>query len=683
MAAMSTVKKTRKDKQILMVANVAHALNLIDKKTAGDVLRQYKKIGDTFDPTSYMLAKKYINKPNLLALKKNLYAFETIQNDTRFGALCVNFGFLTDSNLELALTEQQLLIGQGENNKLGDILVKAGMISNGQCQLVLVKQKINIKILGGSSSTNNEKNNTPEINKKNMREIKSGNFIFFIQNDALKAYSVKSDLFDPSTSLEELKQSISNQEILHGVVNGEKLQAFLDSKKYFKDDFFTLAEGDAPVHGVDATTKIYFEEEYKAAGKVNIDGSIDYKDRGSIPTVKRGDLLAEKTMAKEGESGLNVFDEILPPEAPKETFLKHGVGTAISDDGLNIYAEVNGYPKKEITGEIIVNEIFAIDGDVDYHTGHVSYDKSVNISGSIKNGFKVNAIDIVVDEVDGGILHAKGNVIVRKGIIDGQVKAKGKITASYILRSNISCFGDIEAIKEISDSEIFTDGKCRVRVGKVFSSSITAKGGVYIRNIGTVKAKRVTLTVGTSPNYEKELKEIDKAIEENQNELEQMTYEKNNARNEIKELNTTISQIAMSIKKTQAIIEKLDDTNKHGTEMMEQSLCEAKEKSEVLEIQKQEFENKFQESKDAETLCSRSVRDSIKDKFILKKSDQNNPPKPIVKVEGTIVAGTLIAGRHSKIIINESKNRVKIMEIQITGEEIQRKNSWEMIIADL
>ena len=623
MVTQDIATNTKKDKQILMFVNIAHTLNFISKKIAGKILRQYKKTGHTFDPTSYMLDKRYINKLDLLSLKKSLRAFETIQDDARFGALCISFNFLTNSNLEFALREQKLLIAKGQSMKLGELLAEAGMTSKGQRHLVLIKQKANLKAFAKLSEVEGRGEKNFIINKKSMREIKGDNLIFFIQHDSLMAYLSKTASFDSATSLEELKQFIANQRIVHGVSNDEQLQHFLDSKKYSQGDYFKLAEGDAPIDGVDATKKIYFKEEYKVAGKVGIDGNIDYKERGHIPFVNKNDLLAEKIPAREGESGLDIFDKILPPEAPKEIFLKPGTGTKTSADGLKIYAGVYGYPKKTITDEILVNEIFVIDGDVDYNTGHINYNKSVKITGSIKNGFKVNAIDIVADEIDGGIIHAQGDVVIKKGIIDTKINAKGKITASYILRSNISCFGDIVVLKEIADSRILSDGQCRVKAGKVFASSITVKKGADIRNIGAEKAKRVTLTIGTSPNYDKKSKELDELIKEKQNELEQIIYEKNNLPNEIK---------------------------------------------------------KF---KDAEAECSKLLGKYIKDKLILKKTDQGNPPKPVVKVKGTIVSGTMILGKHSKLIINKSQKRVKIIDTKISGNDTSKKDLWEMVISEL
>ena len=162
-----------------------------------------------------------------------------------------------------------------------------------------------------------------------------------------------------------------------------------------------------------------------------------------------------------------------------------------------------------------------------------------------------------------------------------------------------------------------------------------------------------------------------------------MTYEKNNASSQIKELTANISQISASINKTQEIIRKLDSTNPDGNGMMLQSMCEAEEKLEKLEIRQKGFEEEFQKFKNAETEWSILVKESIKEKFMLKKADQDKHPKPVVKIEGTIVAGTFVSGINSKIIINQNRSRVKIMEVKMSIDNIPIKNPWEMIIADL
>ena len=680
MPKTKTTEKTRKDKQVLLVVNIAHILNFISKETAGKILKKYKKVGDLFNPTEYMLGKRYVSKPNLVSLKKTLGAFETIQEDTRFGTLCLAFKFLTPGNLELALKEQKLLSKDGRLLKLGDILAQAGLISSGQSQLVLIKQKTHLRTQLKNSGEKKEAVKTPKINIEDMRKIKTDNLIFSFSYDALNVYLQKTDQFDPLTSIDKLKKITQDQGILHGIANDNNLNNFLDSDKFVKKEYFPLARGDAPIKSIDAVKKIYFKEEYKEAGKIEIDGSIDYKERGIIPVVNKGDLVAEKIPAKDGEAGINVFDQIISPEPPQDIVLKSGTGTELSEDGLKIYALANGYPKKSKKDEIIVNEIFIINGDVDYETGHVKYDESVKISGSVKNGFIVNAVDIVVDEVDGGILNAKGNVIIKKGAIDAKITARGHVHAGYILRSKIACFGDIEATKEISDSEILSDGECRVKTGKIFASSITAKQGAYIKNIGAEKAKRVILTVGTSPNYERKLKKIDKIIQNNQNELDQMLHAKNNTNNQLKELNATISHFSISLKITHEESSAIDVTDIDEINIMKN---EAGEKLAELEAQKKGLEEQLEMFESAETECAKLLNKAIKDNFILKKIDKDHSPNPIVKVEGTIISGSLITGRHSKIIVNENRNKVKIIEAKSPDSDYPDKNPWRMVISDL
>lgn len=61
--------------------------------------------------------------------------------DNRFGSLCLTLGFLSYGNLCLALEEQTLLRVQGRQVRIGNLLVEAGMISNGEKDEVLTTQE--------------------------------------------------------------------------------------------------------------------------------------------------------------------------------------------------------------------------------------------------------------------------------------------------------------------------------------------------------------------------------------------------------------------------------------------------------------------------------------------------------------------------------------------------------------
>ena len=77
----------------------------------------------------------------------------------------------------------------------------------------------------------------------------------------------------------------------------------------------------------------------------------------------------------------------IPPAIDIE--LKIGQGAQLSDDGLKILAEVQGFPVYTMSRHIAVYQEYTTEGDVDYETGHINYDGNVNVNGRIKSGFKV------------------------------------------------------------------------------------------------------------------------------------------------------------------------------------------------------------------------------------------------------------------------------------------------------
>jgi len=143
---------------------------------------------------------------------------------------------------------------------------------------------------------------------------------------------------------------------------------------------------------------------------------------------------------------------------------------------------------------------------VDFNTGHVIFDKNVYITGSIKNGFRVEAIDVVAKTVDGGIIKAQGDVFIQNGITESVIEAKGNIKAGFMHRSKVACMGDMTIVKEIVDTEIFLEGTFEMNRGRVYTSSIMAKGGAKIYRIGSEKSGPSTIMVGASGYLEKKLR---------------------------------------------------------------------------------------------------------------------------------------------------------------------------------
>jgi hypothetical protein len=259
---------------------------------------------------------------------------------------------------------------------------------------------------------------------------------------------------------------------------------------------FTIAKGQKPVPGCDATISYHFDSNYLTAGKINTDSSINYQDRGQVPKVKAGDLLAEKKVMQTSRSGFDVFGHPIPVTDSKDIDINCGPGAVLSEDGLKLYASIDGRPELAASGKISVFDELIIDKDVDFNTGNIDFDGRVRIKGAVKNGFTVKCGSLVVQEVVHGKISAIGDVIVQFGIINSKVQTEGNISARFIIDSNIKSFGDVVVEKEVLNSKIRSSGRFSAETGKIISSFISAKMGVSAKEIGTDISSPCRIQVG-------------------------------------------------------------------------------------------------------------------------------------------------------------------------------------------
>ena len=343
-----------------LILKIALFLNYLSKENHQKLLYDLKQhqSNPAVDVLKLMQAKNYISQSNALDLKKICLSFARAQEDSRFGSLCISFDFLTQSNLNLALEEQKRLAEQGRNIRLGDLLKDAGMISERQCNLVLHKQKLEntfrknapvneTTVVDDASNPVDEDEileDPSAFDKSRMREIREDGVILLIQNDALKAFITKTNVFDNSIYLEDLRFFLEKNGIIYGLVDDQSLETFIKDEKY-KTTFLKVAEGLEPIDGTDAGVVYLFDRDYLKPGRFSEDGTIDFKERGEIPFVSAGDVLAEKIPPKEGKDGVSIYGEAIPKAEAMDISFALGKGVRLSRDGLKVLADVNGSPK--------------------------------------------------------------------------------------------------------------------------------------------------------------------------------------------------------------------------------------------------------------------------------------------------------------------------------------------------
>ncbi len=108
---------------------------------------------------------------------------------------------------------------------------------------------------------------------------------------------IEGNLSDP-ISVYDIKRLLEQNEIKCGIVEDSLIATFLKNDA-INQKAFLVAKGKAPY------LKYYFDKDYLTVGKINEDGEIDYKDRGEVTQVNKGDLIAEKIPMVDGENGID------------------------------------------------------------------------------------------------------------------------------------------------------------------------------------------------------------------------------------------------------------------------------------------------------------------------------------------------------------------------------------------
>ncbi|MFK5954180.1 MAG: FapA family protein, partial [Desulfobacterium sp.] len=107
-------------------------------------------------------------------------------------------------------------------------------------------------------------------------------------------------------TLSSLMDFLQEQNIIFGIVEDKAIEEGILRLKTEVQSLI-VAKGEKPVSSENGSIKFHFENDFTNPGKIQEDGTIDFRDRGEIPYVSIGAFLAEKTPAKEGKNGMDVL----------------------------------------------------------------------------------------------------------------------------------------------------------------------------------------------------------------------------------------------------------------------------------------------------------------------------------------------------------------------------------------
>ncbi|NLB89218.1 MAG: DUF342 domain-containing protein [Syntrophomonadaceae bacterium] len=349
---------------------------------------------------------------------------------------------------------------------------------------------------------------------ENQTINKDGEVKVILEKNKLKAYI---ELIPPigegkPCTLEDAKEALAKNNIVEGIKESE-LRELVSQKRWGQK--ILVAEGKPPVNGENAKIVFKFPLLSERIGpKIDEDGKANYHDLGLIYNVKMGQLLAEKIPATPGTPGIDVTGKVIPPKPGLDFRLPKGKNTFSDDNDTMVLAAIDG----NVTirdNRIVVDQVYELNGDVDFSSGNIDFVGDVVIHGNVNSGFKVHAEgDIQVNGfIEGAEVVAKGNIFVRGGITTGNkgiVKAGGDLVARFVDNSRVEAGGDILIRKAIIQSVVKAGGSVRVRDRKatILGGVIQASMEVESRVLGSQLATGTIVEVGVNPHYREEYQKL-------------------------------------------------------------------------------------------------------------------------------------------------------------------------------
>jgi uncharacterized protein len=317
--------------------------------------------------------------------------------------------------------------------------------------------------------------------------------------------------------------AIKAQLMARGVTEGvddkaiEGLCDRLRTGKY-KPGLARIAAGKAPSPPRDAVPEFGFPHAPQV-GAIRPDGSVNFKERGLFPPVEKEALLAEMAPAEEGQPGLTVKGEEIPPPPPKLGELLGGDNVRVEESAgvVKVFASEDGgasVQTTEVTGPdgpitrhtVSVRPVAQFAGDINYETGNIDFLGNVDVKGSVTGGFKLKASGAV--NISGGVeagaeVRAKGDLTVGLGIVgdDTQVVSEGALTVKFIQDATVEAAGDVVVGSYIRGARVKSTGSVSVEGkggsgGGIIGGETWGPRGIKTRNIGSERSTTTFVAVG-------------------------------------------------------------------------------------------------------------------------------------------------------------------------------------------
>ncbi|MGK0201002.1 MAG: hypothetical protein ACI89X_003855 [Planctomycetota bacterium] len=295
----------------------------------------------------------------------------------------------------------------------------------------------------------------------------------------------------PELSTTELTEALAAAGVVHGI-NTDAITRLCAATTETRA---TVAHGTVASVGQDE--ELVSEEWHtKLPGRPFPDGGIDYRDRHFLHAINQSDVLGTINARTVGDDGRDVRGRKLPGVAGQP--LRQHIGDGAQRRGNSIIARRAGVAV--VNEELIdVAPLYTHSGNVDYASGNLRTAGSLLIEGDVDVGFQAEADgDIAVMGTVQGQLHAKGSLMIERGIMGKQVvRAGADLTCQHATNATLRAGSNLVVADQAAQCSLHAqnvlviDGRATVRGGQ-----ICARDRILVGSAGAVAGTPTLLAVG-------------------------------------------------------------------------------------------------------------------------------------------------------------------------------------------
>lgn len=307
----------------------------------------------------------------------------------------------------------------------------------------------------------------------------------------------------PFLDQDTLLQVLEQEKISFGRLPHAAGQCLEDAVKEQRPKQAVIALGTLPIQGKDAW--LHYEMDIgPLPGKVMGNGEIDFRERNMFIAVSKDQLIAVKIAPTVGTPGKDIFGAEVAQEPGKDIALNVTDDAAYNEATGEIRATRSGVLTKVSEGSVKVCSRQVIAQNIDFQTGNINSNDSVEIKGSIKPKFKVNALGdiLITGTIEKAQVKSDSNVVVKIGLIGelSEIDAKGDIDIYIVEHGRIYAGGSIILRKSAYFCRMHANGNIHCdSSSRIVHSQIVAAGSITTGTIGSDSADPSLLAAAVSP----------------------------------------------------------------------------------------------------------------------------------------------------------------------------------------